>query len=118
VLPTTTRWRERSVSAHTNFEAFPPSAKKNILWWISSAKRLETRAKRIEETVSKRSNDCHGWTAAYDGHFSASSVASKLSEVSKSRVASRRRKMALQRLSAARARAFPLRVASTCANAS
>jgi uncharacterized protein YdeI (YjbR/CyaY-like superfamily) len=37
--------------AEAHFEAFPPSSKKNILWWIESAKRPETRAKRIEETV-------------------------------------------------------------------
>jgi uncharacterized protein YdeI (YjbR/CyaY-like superfamily) len=33
------------------FEAFPRSAKRGILEWILSAKRLETRQKRIEETV-------------------------------------------------------------------
>ncbi len=33
------------------FEAFPPSSKKIILWWIESAKRPETRARRVEETV-------------------------------------------------------------------
>jgi uncharacterized protein YdeI (YjbR/CyaY-like superfamily) len=33
------------------FEGFPPSSKKNILWWIQSAKRKETREKRINETV-------------------------------------------------------------------
>lgn len=38
-------------AARINFDAFPPSSKKNILWWIESAKRPETRAKRIEETV-------------------------------------------------------------------
>lgn len=37
--------------AQNNFEGFPPSTKKNILWWIGSAKREETRAKRIDETV-------------------------------------------------------------------
>ena len=34
------------------FEAFPPSVKKIILHWIESAKRKETRANRIEETVT------------------------------------------------------------------
>lgn len=34
------------------FDAFPPSSKKNILWWIESAKKPETRQKRIDETVS------------------------------------------------------------------
>jgi uncharacterized protein YdeI (YjbR/CyaY-like superfamily) len=30
---------------------FSNSSKRNILWWIASAKRPETRQKRIEETV-------------------------------------------------------------------
>jgi uncharacterized protein YdeI (YjbR/CyaY-like superfamily) len=38
-------------TARTYFEAFSNSSKKAILWWIESAKRPETRAKRIEETV-------------------------------------------------------------------
>jgi uncharacterized protein YdeI (YjbR/CyaY-like superfamily) len=33
------------------FEAFPRSVKRGILEWISSAKRPETRAKRIDETA-------------------------------------------------------------------
>ena len=33
------------------FERFPESAKKAILWWIKTAKRPETRAARIAETV-------------------------------------------------------------------
>jgi uncharacterized protein YdeI (YjbR/CyaY-like superfamily) len=33
------------------FEAFPPSAKKQILWWVASAKRPETRARRVAESV-------------------------------------------------------------------
>jgi uncharacterized protein YdeI (YjbR/CyaY-like superfamily) len=39
-------------AARTNFDAFPPSSKKIILFWIASAKRPGTRAKRIEETVT------------------------------------------------------------------
>lgn len=35
------------------FEAFPRSAKRAILQWIASAKKPETRTKRIEETVTK-----------------------------------------------------------------
>ncbi|HET9906440.1 MAG TPA: YdeI/OmpD-associated family protein [Anaerolineales bacterium] len=35
------------------FDAFPRSAKRAILEWIASAKRTETRANRIEETVTK-----------------------------------------------------------------
>ena len=38
-------------AARQNFEAFPPSVKKGILGWISTAKRPETRSKRIEETA-------------------------------------------------------------------
>ena len=35
------------------FDEFPRSVKKAILEWIISAKKPETRAKRIEETVAK-----------------------------------------------------------------
>ena len=37
--------------AAANFDAFPRSAKRGILEWISSAKTAETRAKRIAETA-------------------------------------------------------------------
>lgn len=37
--------------AQRHFDAFPPSAKKMILYWIKSAKRPETRQRRIAETV-------------------------------------------------------------------
>lgn len=37
--------------ATDNFAAFPRSAKRGILEWISTAKKAETRAKRIEETA-------------------------------------------------------------------
>ena len=37
--------------ARNYFEKFSPSSKKVILYWIQSAKRPETRQKRIEETV-------------------------------------------------------------------
>ncbi len=40
-------------TARKNFDAFPPGVRKNILAWIHSAKREETRAKRIAETVAK-----------------------------------------------------------------
>ena len=35
-----------------NWNRFPPSARKQILQWIGSAKRPETRARRVEETAS------------------------------------------------------------------
>ncbi len=37
--------------AAASYDAFAPSSKKLILAWIASAKRPETRAKRIAETV-------------------------------------------------------------------
>jgi uncharacterized protein YdeI (YjbR/CyaY-like superfamily) len=38
-------------TAYQHFEAFSNSTKKNILFWIASAKRLETRINRIEQTL-------------------------------------------------------------------
>jgi uncharacterized protein YdeI (YjbR/CyaY-like superfamily) len=38
-------------AARRNFDAFSPSSRKIILFWIASAKREATRQKRIEETV-------------------------------------------------------------------
>ena len=43
----------KNETARGYFEAFPRSVKRAILEWISSAKKPETRAKRIEETVTK-----------------------------------------------------------------
>jgi uncharacterized protein YdeI (YjbR/CyaY-like superfamily) len=43
----------KSRKSKSNFDAFPPSAKKLILFWIQSAKTSETRTKRIKETVSR-----------------------------------------------------------------
>jgi uncharacterized protein YdeI (YjbR/CyaY-like superfamily) len=40
-----------NAAASRYFDAFPPSSKKIILGWIGSAKRPETRAKRVAETV-------------------------------------------------------------------
>ena len=37
--------------AGANFDGFPRSAKRSILEWISSAKKPETRTKRIEDTA-------------------------------------------------------------------
>ncbi len=34
------------------FKSFPDSSKKNILWWIKSARRPQTRTNRIEKTVA------------------------------------------------------------------
>lgn len=43
----------KNKTAEGYFEEFPRSVKKAILEWITRAKRPETRAKRIEETVTK-----------------------------------------------------------------
>lgn len=39
--------------ADENFRAFPPSARRTILEWITLAKRPETRARRIADTVTQ-----------------------------------------------------------------
>jgi uncharacterized protein YdeI (YjbR/CyaY-like superfamily) len=43
---------ELDETANQNFQTFSNSSKKNILFWIDSAKRPVTRLKRIEQTVS------------------------------------------------------------------
>ena len=40
-------------TARENWSAFPPSIKRGILEWIKNAKRSQTRAKRIFDTVEK-----------------------------------------------------------------
>lgn len=42
----------RNKKAQAFFDAFPPSSRKIILHWISSAKTAATRDKRIKETVA------------------------------------------------------------------
>lgn len=37
--------------ARQHFDAFPPGSRKQILFWISQAKRPETRARRIAQTA-------------------------------------------------------------------
>ena len=41
----------RHAGSRKLFDAFPPSARRAILQWIDQAKRVETRAKRVEETA-------------------------------------------------------------------
>ncbi|MGB8701014.1 MAG: YdeI/OmpD-associated family protein [Thermosynechococcaceae cyanobacterium] len=43
--------------AQQYFDAFPRSAKRGILEWIATAKKAETRAKRIAETVRLATNN-------------------------------------------------------------
>ena len=42
---------DQNPKARTHFEAFPPSARKGILTWITLAKRAETRAARVADAV-------------------------------------------------------------------
>jgi len=43
-------FRSNSV-AYSNYENFSPSYRKSYLYWLNSAKRTETRKKRIEEII-------------------------------------------------------------------
>lgn len=43
----------RSKSATATFEAFPPSCKRECLEWITTAKRPETRERRMTEAVTR-----------------------------------------------------------------
>lgn len=47
--------------AKDNFESFSNSVKKQILYWIKSAKRPETRIRRIEKTVSLAELNKNPW---------------------------------------------------------
>ena len=42
-----------NMNARTNFYNFAPSYQKQYIWWITNAKKTETRARRIEETVRR-----------------------------------------------------------------
>ena len=42
---------DADTTARENWSGFSPSSRKTILWWIVSAKRPETRARRVEQTV-------------------------------------------------------------------
>jgi uncharacterized protein YdeI (YjbR/CyaY-like superfamily) len=43
---------DRDEAASRHFAAFPPSSKRLILEWIATAKRPETRQRRIRQTVA------------------------------------------------------------------
>jgi len=47
---------DRDPQARSNWDGFPPSARKQMLWWIISAARDATRAGRITDVVSKALN--------------------------------------------------------------
>lgn len=42
---------DRNEAARTNFENFPPSSRRLILEWVATAKRADTRRRRIRRTV-------------------------------------------------------------------
>jgi uncharacterized protein YdeI (YjbR/CyaY-like superfamily) len=42
---------DADAEARRNFDAFAPSSRKMALWWILSARRPATRARRVSETV-------------------------------------------------------------------
>jgi len=44
---------DRHAGSRSNWDGFPPGARKQILQWIYTAKRDETRARRVEETASR-----------------------------------------------------------------
>jgi uncharacterized protein YdeI (YjbR/CyaY-like superfamily) len=52
---------DTSPSARTAWNGFPPSARKQMLWWVVSAGKPETRASRIAKIVSEAE---HGRRAA------------------------------------------------------
>ena len=43
----------RVPGAREHWDAFPPSARRQLLWWIVQAKRPETRRARVAETAEK-----------------------------------------------------------------
>ena len=43
---------KKSPKAKANFEGFPRGARKQILYWVTSAKREETRADRVQRAVA------------------------------------------------------------------
>lgn len=48
---------EKTPSARSHWDAFPPSTRRGILEWILNAKRPATRSQRIAETVDKASRN-------------------------------------------------------------
>jgi uncharacterized protein YdeI (YjbR/CyaY-like superfamily) len=43
---------DRNEAARKNFQNFPPSSKRLILEWVATAKRSDTRRRRINQTVT------------------------------------------------------------------
>lgn len=47
---------DENAKARIAWDGFPPSARKMMLWWVVSAAREDTRAKRIATIVTKAAN--------------------------------------------------------------
>jgi uncharacterized protein YdeI (YjbR/CyaY-like superfamily) len=43
---------DEAPQARAHWDAFPPSARKQMLWWVVSAAKAETRARRIAAIVT------------------------------------------------------------------
>jgi len=48
---------DASPQARLHWDAFPPSAKKAMLWWVISAAKDDTRHRRIVTIVAKAATD-------------------------------------------------------------
>lgn len=48
---------KKNAKAYANYQAFSPSYRKNYLYWLNSAKRQETRDKRIAEIIQLCANN-------------------------------------------------------------
>ncbi len=46
----------KNKAAHAYFESRPPSYRRAVIWWIISAKREETRQKRLEQLIELCAN--------------------------------------------------------------
>jgi uncharacterized protein YdeI (YjbR/CyaY-like superfamily) len=57
VRPDLRRALAKQAEAARNFDAFPPSVKRDILEWIHNARQPATRTKRIEETARLAANN-------------------------------------------------------------
>ncbi len=54
--PDLTAALDRDPGARRNWDCFPPSARKQMLYWIISAARDQTRASRISQVVAEAAN--------------------------------------------------------------
>jgi uncharacterized protein YdeI (YjbR/CyaY-like superfamily) len=59
---------DRNEAARKNFENFPPSSKRLILEWVATAKRSDTRRRRIDQTVDLAALDIRANHPGARGH--------------------------------------------------